>query len=324
MLVAPNLARYTDRAIGATELGHTPTAGVWQFNSTRPGPSVLITALIHGNEICGAWAASQLIEELWQSAIAVEQGQLTIAFCNLKAFEQFNPNDLHSSRFVDEDMNRVWSDDKLYNATSYERQRANELLPFVNQADYLLDLHSMHDPGEPLLLTGLLARHFEFAQSLHLPGHIIVDAGHSEGVRLRDYNTKTTALLVECGFHLEPHSLVMAKHAIAAFLEATKIVSNGAVFSGAFLKGCKQVKPLAAAAVKVTHAVVAQSSHLVFTNEWHNMQLIAQAGTVIATEGGSEHVTPYNNCTLIMPSLKQLRAGVTVVRFAQNCVPTVR
>jgi hypothetical protein len=28
--------------------------------------------------------------------------------------------------------------------------------------------------------------------------------------------------------------------------------------------------------------------------------------------------TPYDNCVLVMPSVRQARAGVTVVRFAQR------
>ena len=310
-LQTPDLSRYT--TVAPTAVGSTPIAGVWQFKSAISGPSVLITALIHGNEVCGAWAASQLIDALAQGQFTLQRGSLTIAFCNIKAFERFDANNLHSSRFVDEDMNRVWSADKLSNVISYERKRTNELLPFVNDADFLLDLHSMHDPGQPLLLTGIKQRDIAFARELNIPGHIIVDAGHSEGVRLRDYNATTTALLVECGFHLELHSEVMAKHSIAAFLKATKVIASQTTLSSWL-----QAKPLQSAAVKVTHAVVAQTSQLCFSGDWSNMQRIADAGTVIARDGQTEHVTPYDDCTLIMPSLKQLRPGVTVVRLAQN------
>ena len=42
--------------ISAWRVGNTGTEGVWQFDSGVPGTHVLITALVHGNELCGAWA----------------------------------------------------------------------------------------------------------------------------------------------------------------------------------------------------------------------------------------------------------------------------
>ena len=32
------------------------TPGVWHFDSGVPGKRVMLSALIHGNELCGAWA----------------------------------------------------------------------------------------------------------------------------------------------------------------------------------------------------------------------------------------------------------------------------
>jgi predicted deacylase len=291
---------------------NTDVPGVWRFTAAQPGPSTLITALIHGNELCGAIAAKALIEHLHSSPGSLLRGTLTIAFCNLAAFERFNADDLHASRFIDEDMNRVWSEDKLTNPQgNAERQRAIELLPYIKEADFLLDLHSMHDPGAPLLLTGLKQSHISFTQSLDLPGHIIVDAGHSDGVRLRDYNPKTIALLVECGFHLAPSSIHVAKKSIASFLNLTAQVNEliqRPEWSSAYLENRK--------AVRVTDAVVAKSLDLRFADEWQNMQTITQKGTLIAIERERQFCTPYDDCTLIMPSLKQLRPGVTVVRLA--------
>ena len=41
--------------IAAWRAGNTRVEGVWHFESGQPGRHVLISALIHGNEICGAW-----------------------------------------------------------------------------------------------------------------------------------------------------------------------------------------------------------------------------------------------------------------------------
>lgn len=42
--------------------GNVGIDGVWHFDSGRAGPKVAITALIHGNEICGAWALKELLD----------------------------------------------------------------------------------------------------------------------------------------------------------------------------------------------------------------------------------------------------------------------
>src|SRR5690606_7323563 len=134
--------------------GNTDTPGVWHFDSGIEGPSVLVTALTHGNEICGAWA----LKELLASGARPAKGKLTLAFCNLAAFDRFDAAAHDASRFVDEDLNRVWSAEKLSDPKTLERQRALALEPWIRQADWLLDLHSMHEPSAPLLLTGLLQR----------------------------------------------------------------------------------------------------------------------------------------------------------------------
>jgi predicted deacylase len=300
--------------------GNTNTDGVWFFDSGLAGPCVLISALIHGNEICGALAAIDLIESLQKNSMKLTKGKLIVAFCNIAAFKRFDADDLHASRFVDEDMNRIWSADKLTMAVdteaaqlTSERSRAIELLPYILQADFHLDLHSMHDPGDPLVLTGLLAKNIDFAKTLNLPAHIIVDQGHSEGVRLRDFRPETISLLVECGFHLAASSYEVAKHCTERFLTATGLIANAGI-----TPSWLTVEPISHKAVKVTQAVVAQTAGLSFAHPWQNMQTIPLEGTLIATDGTSVFTTPYDSCTLVMPSLKQLRRGVTVVRFAQE------
>ncbi|MCJ9713798.1 succinylglutamate desuccinylase/aspartoacylase family protein, partial [Bordetella hinzii] len=70
-------------------VGNTGTPGVWHFDSGLPGRRVLLTALIHGNELCGAWALKTLLA----SGLAPRRGSLTLAFCNLAAFDRFDPAD---------------------------------------------------------------------------------------------------------------------------------------------------------------------------------------------------------------------------------------
>ncbi|HBO79954.1 MAG TPA: succinylglutamate desuccinylase, partial [Cupriavidus sp.] len=62
---------------------------------------------------------------------------------------------------------------------------------------------------------------------------------------------------------------------------------------------------------------VATSMDFRFAGPYTGLETFADAGTVIGWNGGAEVVTPYPNCVLVMPSLRQLRPGVTVVRLGR-------
>ena len=301
--------------------GNTGTEGVWHFDSGRPGRHVLISALIHGNELCGAWAIKGLLE----AGIRPTAGQLTLVLANLAAFERFDEANHDASRFVDEDMNRQWLDERIAEPRTLERQRVAALAPWVRRADWVLDLHSMHEPGAPLLLTGVQARNLELARQLANPVHIVVDAGHKDGVRMRDYGRfgwpdaqapETRSLLIECGFHGDLASRDVARDMCTRFLEVSGALPAAAL--QAALPGWKRADAGAQWALEVTGPVVARSEKFRFSQPFTGLECIPQAGTVIGDNDGEPVRTPYDDCVLVMPSVRQARAGVTVVRFARR------
>ncbi|GKS89411.1 succinylglutamate desuccinylase/aspartoacylase family protein [Acidovorax sp. SUPP2539] len=301
--------------------GNTGTEGVWHFDSGLPGRHALISALVHGNELCGAWA----LQGLLAAGLRPQQGALTLAFCNLEAFDRFDPADHDASRFTDQDMNRQWSDERMDAGDTRERRRAAALRPFVARADWLLDLHSMHEPGVPLLLTGLHPRNLELARRMGAPEHIVADAGHQDGVRMRDYGHfglpdaqagDRRSLLVECGFHGALSSRTVAYDQCARFLAAAQVLSPEAL--AALLPGWRQPDAPRQWVLEVTGPVVAKSSAFRFTQPFTGLEVIPNAGTVIGDNDGEPVTTPYDDCVLVMPSTRQARAGVTVVRYARR------
>ena len=75
-----------------------------------------------------------------------------------------------ASRYVDEDFNRVWGEDTLAGSRdSAELRRARELRPIIDQADYLLDIHSMQHPTVPLLLCGPTEKKRQLARAIGYP-----------------------------------------------------------------------------------------------------------------------------------------------------------
>lgn len=305
--------------------GNTGVEGVWQFDSGLAGPQVMLCALVHGNELCGAWALRGLLE----ADLRPQRGRLTLAFCNLAAFDNFDPGHHDASRFVDEDLNRQWSVERMAAGGSQERLRARALRPFVERADWLLDLHSMHERGAPLLLTGTMPRNLELARTLRAPMHVVVDAGHKDGVRMRDFgrfglpdaqSPYTRSLLLECGFHGDVSSRLVAQDMCVRFLQAAGLF--GADVLDRALPGWRQPDAPSQWALEVTGPVVAQGESFRFTDDFRGLEVIAQAGTVIGHQQGpgigEAVITPYDDCVLVMPSVRQARAGVTVVRFARR------
>ena len=71
-------------------------------------------------------------------------------------------------------------------------------------------------------------------------------------------------------------------------------------------------------ALEVTGPVVATSSAFRFVAPYTGLEVFEKAGTVIGDNDGVPVVTPYDDCVLVMPSVRQARAGVTVVRFARR------
>ena len=309
--------------IAAWRAGNTGTEGVWRFDSGLPGRQVMISALVHGNELCGAWALKGLLE----AGLRPLQGTLTLVFANLDAFDRFDAAAHDASRFTDEDLNRQWSDERIDAGNTAERRRAAALRPFVRQTDWLLDLHSMHEPSAPLLLTGVQPRNLVLAKQMGAPAHIVVDAGHKDGTRLRDYGRfglsdeeagDSRTLLVECGFHGDPASRAVAQDQCLRFLLASEVIEEAE--AQRLLPGWRLPAPVEQFALTVTGPVVAKSQGFRFNAPFTGLERFAQAGTVIGDNDGEPVCTPYDDCVLVMPSVRQARAGVTVVRFARSAV----
>ncbi|KAG0927364.1 hypothetical protein G6F31_018077 [Rhizopus arrhizus] len=160
-------------------------------------------------------------------------------------------------------MNRVWSDDKLGLPISQERRRAAEIRPWVDQADWLLDFHSMRDSDVPLQLTGMEQRNIDLALALGNPATIIADAGHAAGVRMRDYgrcgeagDNGTRSLLIECGFHGAPEARGVAVDQMARFLLEAGTVDAQDIPAGWVAPGAP-----AQPAQRLTQAVAPKGAH---------------------------------------------------------------
>jgi predicted deacylase len=213
--------------IAAYRKGNAGVDYVHVMDSGKPGSNVMIQALTHGNEFCGAIA----LDFLFKEKITPLKGKLILAFANVAAFARFDFDDPDRSRYIEEDYNRVWADAVLNGARdSAELRRARELRPFVDAADYLLDLHSMTEPCRPIMVCGILDKGAEFARRVGVPADLLIDTGHPAGMRMRDRGgfgdpaSPKNALLIECGQHWQKSSVDVAIDTTLRFLKTTGVV----------------------------------------------------------------------------------------------------
>lgn len=297
--------------------GNTGIDYVTTLDSGKSGPHVMVTALVHGNEICGAI----VLDELMRGGIRPLHGRLTLAFCNIAAFERFDVANPETSRWVDEDLNRMWTAAVLDGERdSTELRRARALRPLVDSVDFLLDIHSMQHPSAPLLLTGPLAKGRDLAAAVAYPALAVSDAGHAAGRRMRDYAgfgdpaSPKNALLVECGQHWARRTVDVARETTLRFLAHFGIIDSR---DGPFRFA---ETPLPQQIVEVTHPVTIESELFRFAQTFTGLQVIEKAGTLVGWDGEREVRTPYDHCVLVMPS-KRLYRGQTAVRLGRFAVP---
>jgi predicted deacylase len=302
----PDLARWAG--------GNTGIPYVWRFDALRPGPTVIVQALTHGNEVCGAITLDWLLDAGFRPAA----GTLVLVFANVDAYRTFDAKDPFASRCLDEDFNRLWSAEVLDGSRrSRELDRARQLRPVIDAAHYLLDLHSMTDPCPPLALAGSRAKGLALARALGTPAHIVVDAGHAAGKRLRDYaffdepQDERNALLIECGQHWERAAPGVAKLATLRFLRHFGLADASFVTA----HGGDRALP-AQSIIEVTDAVTIRTDNFAFVQPATGLGVVAKAGTVLARDGPADVVTPYDNCVLVMPT-RRPRKGETAVRLGR-------
>ena len=308
-LEAPDIEPYKKSNVGVDF--------VTTFDSGKPGPHVMINAVTHGNEICGAIA----LDILFKDNIRPINGKLTLAFVNHLAYSTFDPSAPSLSRFIDEDFNRVWVEERLDGQEkTAELQRARELRPVFDEVDLLLDIHSMGTFSKPLMICNGLEKERKFVKEVNFPSHIMCGSGHVVGKRLIEYTpfndtrNNKAALLVECGQHWAADTGVVALDTALHFLRACNVVDINFI-NDRLSPAAKN--PELAEMWDVTDGITALTDDFQFCEEYVGMEIIESEGTKIAQDGDLDIRTPYDNCLLMMPNHRP-GAGVRKLRLCRR------
>ncbi len=306
-LRAPSIERWRE--------GGTGVDFVHAFDSGQPGPHVMVQALTHGNEICGAIALDWLLAQVFRPSC----GRLILAFANVAAYARFDPKNPFPSRCVDEDLNRVWADEVLLGPRdSTELRRARQLRPFVDASEFMLDIHSMSEPCAPLMVCGTQEKNATYARQLGVPETLLLDTGHPAGLRMVERGgfghpkSPKRALLIECGQHWEAAAAEVALDTLVRFLGLTGVAGADWVQAHVRLP-----LPAQQRLVRVTQAVVAKTASFRFLVPTVGLSVIEKAGTAIAMDGDEIVRTPYDHAVLVMPGTHNLKPGGTAVRLGR-------
>ncbi len=278
--------------------GNTGIDHVTSLSAAEPGPHVVLNALVHGNELCGAIA----LDALLRMGLRPTRGRLTFVFANTAAYATFDRQNPYASRYLDEDFNRLWSPEHLDGRRdSVELRRARVLRPVYESADLLLDLHSMTADTAPLTLCGRTTRGRDLALGLGYPAWVVADGGHAGGKRLIDY-----------GSFAEPegsHTAILVESCLRLLLGLEMIDPP---LTGPRLRPRSDPQRV----VEVTDAVTASTERFRFTAPFVGMEVIGRAGTVIGWDDTRAILTPHDDCVLIMPA-RRVKAGQTAVRLGR-------
>lgn len=298
--------------------GNTGVPGFVMRDSDRSGPHVALIALMHGNELAGAIVLDRLLSQGFRPRC----GRLTFGFANLAAFARFDRRQPTASRFVDEDMNRLWDNDLLDGGRhSSELDRAREMRPLIDTVDVLIDLHTMLWPSDPLILCGSSRKAGALALAIGQPELVVADPGHASGRRLIDYapftdpGTPNKAVLVEAGQHWEQASVEVTLAAVAGLLRHLGLADDDSALPSAAPVGVRRRRY-----AEVTRVITATTPNLAFVRPFHGGEVIPRRDTLIALDGDEAIRTPHDDCLLVMPSLRPGR-GHTAVRLARFVAP---
>ena len=295
------------------------------FHGLAPGPRLLVTGAVHGNETCGTRAIGQIIEEIDSGALEIERGTVTfLPVTNPLAFRL-------KQRMGDRNLNRNMAPSAI--PQDFEDRIANVLCPLLDAHDVLLDLHSFHTGGAPFVMIGpqdntgplepFSHAAAEMQLALHTGPHRVVEGWletYARGVQRRaaaaaanpnaasraqtlvtntNYGVGTTEYMrarggygvtLECGQHNDPQAVNVARHAILQTLGLLGLIGQKPA-----------PEPAEREILRLVDVIDRAHSADQFVHEWRSFDAVA-AGQVIGKRHSGEEVKAMSDGFVVFPN----------------------
>lgn len=260
------------------------------YKGTVKDKTLLILGAIHGNETCGTYAIHQLMKDIEGGELTLDKGTLILVpICNPKAYEQ-------NKRYIDVNLNRVIGHHD--NPTAYEHYLGAEIATLIDQADYVLDLHSVHGESVPFVFQDAATIEEEtFAQSMHLENIIVgwpdiykddVEAASEITTQTYAGSKNIPAITVECGTHGCPKA---DKLAVECIYQALDFLNMARIPN-------LKAKPVFTKIVMDKY--IRKEQEGVMEQHWIHMDKVAK-GTILAHYANGEILKAADDCFILLP-----------------------
>ena len=296
-----------------------------RYTGFAPGPKLIVTGAVHGNETAGTRGIQQVLAEIERGDIDIVRGSVTfVPVCNPLAY-------LHGRRMGDRNLNRRLQ--PTATPQDFEDRVANALCPLLAAHDVLLDLHSFRGAGQPFVMRGPADNQGALEPFAHataeaqLAKHVgvqrVVDgwlAAYAGGVARRreraltpgavnedpGYGVGTTeymraqggyAVTLECGQHDDVAAPAVAYRAICQTLALLGLATGK---GGQALPLQPPTQPFEC--LSLVEVIDRHSVDDAFTQSWKSFDSI-QAGSVIARRADGQAVMAPSDGFIVFPDV---------------------
>ena len=267
------------------------------FDSGKPGPVVLVTGAVHGNEKCGTLAIKRFIEDFESGALTLSAGKVVfVPVVNRLAYTV-------NQHFIETNLNRVFEKHggnpdtlKYEEAVASEmaataENLAKESLQNGHRAVWL-DLHSYHTPGgAPFTFLD-----YETPENMALVraagvknyatgwGNIYQD-GEPASTDLA-HKLGMDTILVECGGHNDAGAPFVASQAIGNILIHKGMIDG--------------VLPAVTLQQSVFEQKIIKEDGLTMAKDWRHLDPV-QRGDLLATYGDGREIRAEKDGVILLP-----------------------
>ncbi len=293
-----------------------------RITGLAPGPRLIVTGAVHGNETAGTKGIRRVLAEIDGSDIEIVRGSVTfVPVCNPLAYNNMR-------RMGERNLNRRLQ--PTATPQDNEDRIAGVLCKWFAEHDVLLDLHSFRSPGQPFVMhgpadnRGALEPFAHAAAEAQLAAHVgpsrIVEGwmqAYADGVARRkargltpgavhedpSYGVGTTeymrsrggyGITLECGPHDDPAGEDVAHHAIRQTL---------ALLGLADLPLAPPARPFEC--LRLAEVIDRHADGDRFVKDWTSFDPLAEDELIALRADGSEVRAPQAGC-IVFPDVSAL------------------
>jgi uncharacterized protein len=286
-----------------------------RFEGLAPGPRLIVTGAVHGNETAGTKGIERVLAEIERGEIHIVRGMLTLVpVCNPLAYNQ-------SRRMGDRNLNRRLQ--PTATPQNFEDRVGNVLCRWLAEHDVLLDLHSFRSPGQAFVMRGpanntgplepFAHAEAEARLAMHAGPSRIVEgwmAAYADGVARRkargltpgavhedpSYGVGTTewmrsqggyGITLECGQHDDPAGAAVAHHAIRQTLALLHIAAGS---DGVGLRLAPPARPIEC--LRLAEVIDRHAEGDQFAKPWTSFDPLAEGELIARRADGTELRAP--------------------------------